>query len=333
LHPSSRSVTLAGLELFADASAAELSELQDSLERVEVDADDALVREGEPGDCFLLVVQGEATVTRDGLPVGRVGPGSIVGELALLRGGLRTATVTATTPVIGLAGDAESFGLLTETAGVRERFGRTAAQRLAASVQPVPATLQDGTAVQLRPVLPADRARLTAAFDGDFSADSQRKRFFSPGRPSAALISYLVDVDYVDHFAWVVLLAGPDEAGKGVASARYIRLADDPDTAEIAFGVVDAYQGRGLGRLLLGALGAAAPVGDVLRFRASVLADNAPMRKLLDRPNSHWTREEPGVVATVLDAPALRDLIDPATAAALEAEAQAIVAAAHLALA
>jgi RimJ/RimL family protein N-acetyltransferase len=103
--------------------------------------------------------------------------------------------------------------------------------------------------------------------------------------------------------------------------------------AEIAFGVTDDYQGRGLGNFLLGALGAAAPVGGVKRFRASVLADNAPMRAVLDRVGAHWSFEEPGVVAATIDVADVHDLVPPETAAALRHAAHEIVTAASLALA
>jgi RimJ/RimL family protein N-acetyltransferase len=215
--------------------------------------------------------------------------------------------------------------------GVRERFGRTAGQRLIASALPVRTTL-GATPIEIRPIAPADRRRFEEALDKHFSLESHRKRFFSPGRPSAAMLSYLVDVDYVDHFAWVVL-AEEDGEQRGIASARFIRLHDDPDTAEIAFGVTDDYQGRGLGKLLLGALAVAAPIAGVRRFRASVLAENAPMRALLDRAGARWTFDEPGVVGTTFDVAAVTGLLDSDLAAALAISAREIVAAASLALA
>jgi RimJ/RimL family protein N-acetyltransferase len=200
-----------------------------------------------------------------------------------------------------------------------------------ASARPVPVALEDGTTLQVRPILPADRPTFEEALDKHFSLESHRKRFFSPGQLSPSLVSYLVDVDYVDHFAWVVL-GEEDGELRGVASTRYIRLRDDPETAEIALGVTDDYQGRGVGRLLLGALGAAAPVGGVRRFRASVLAENRPMRALLDRVGAHWTFEEPGVVGTTVDVADVHDLIPEATVAALQEAAREIVTAASLAL-
>ena len=325
-------MALADLELFADVGPDELAALEARLTRVEVGAGETLLREGEPGDCFLLIVDGEASVTRDGTQVGVAGRGSIVGEQAVLRNHRRNATVTADVPLVALTGGVEELAALADAPGVRERFGRIAGQRLVAAAKPVLATLADGTPLQVRPVLPADRPRLEDALDKHFSQESHRKRFFSAGKLPASLITYLVDVDYVDHFAWVVLT---EEHGalRGVASTRYIRLKEDPEMAEIAFGVTDDYQGRGLGHFLLGALGAAAPVGGISRFRASVLAENAPMRAVLDRVGAHWRFEEPGVVATTIEVADVHDLIPPETAEALQAAARDIVTAASLALA
>lgn len=58
-----------------------------------------LVREGEPGDALFIILEGEAAVHHDGAEVARVGPGSYFGELAILDGAPRSATVVAATDV------------------------------------------------------------------------------------------------------------------------------------------------------------------------------------------------------------------------------------------
>ena len=58
-----------------------------------------LVREGEPGDALFIILEGEAAVNHDGEEVARVGPGSYFGELAILDGAPRSATVVAATDV------------------------------------------------------------------------------------------------------------------------------------------------------------------------------------------------------------------------------------------
>lgn len=60
---------------------------------------DVLVRQGEPGDSLFLLLDGILSVTVDERPLAQLGPGAVVGERAVLEGGLRTSTLTAITPV------------------------------------------------------------------------------------------------------------------------------------------------------------------------------------------------------------------------------------------
>src|SRR5919106_1038098 len=251
---------LFGLELFAGSDERELAALASMLLPVDVPAGELLARQGEVARSFLLVISGEAAVLRDDgsgeRQVGAVGSGSILGELSVLRAAARSATVTATRPLTGYSGDAHAFMTLLDIPGVANRVARTARQRLAANTRPVAVTLRDGARLWIRPLLPTDRGKLADAQPG-FSRESHYRRFFSAPPLTDKVIEYLIDVDYVDHFAWAALAA--DEPGQpGVATARYIRERGGPDTAEVAFSVVDDYQGRGLGTFLYGALGVAA---------------------------------------------------------------------------
>src|SRR5690606_5870105 len=103
---------------------------------------------------------------------------------------------------------------------------------------------------------------------------SRYRRFFTAmDRLSDRQLAFFTEVDYHDHFAWVALAV--DEPGQpGIAVARYIRLADDPEAADIALAVLDEYQGRGLGGLLLEALVEVALANGIRRFVGHVLADN-----------------------------------------------------------
>jgi CRP-like cAMP-binding protein len=323
---------LSRLELFRGSEQSQLSALAPSLMSVDAQPGEVIARQGEVAHSFLLVVAGEAVVTRDDgdgeRQVGAVGPGSIVGELSVLRAAPRSATVIARGPLTGYAGDERAFMTLLQVPGVAERIARTARQRLAANTRPVEVTLRDGTRLWIRPVLPTDRGKLADTQPG-FSRESHYRRFFSAPPLSNKVIEYLIDVDYVDHFAWAVLAA--DEAG--VASARYIRERDAPDTAEVAFAVIDDYQGRGLGTLLLGALTVAARENGVRRFRARLLSDNAAMRAVLRRAGARMDFAEPGVLETVVDVPAFGEgLPDLATANALRDTTRDVVVAADLAL-
>lgn len=66
---------------------------------VEFEPDTPLVTEGEDGDAFYLLLDGQAEVTRGGAVLSRLGPGDFFGEISLVDGRPRTATVTATGPV------------------------------------------------------------------------------------------------------------------------------------------------------------------------------------------------------------------------------------------
>jgi CRP-like cAMP-binding protein len=60
---------------------------------------DDLVRQGEPGDRFIIVVSGRARVERDGRTLRELSPGDFLGEISLVDGGPRTATVRALEPI------------------------------------------------------------------------------------------------------------------------------------------------------------------------------------------------------------------------------------------
>jgi protein lysine acetyltransferase len=168
--------------------------------------------------------------------------------------------------------------------------------------------MRDGTDLYLRPVLPGDSERTTNG-PVEFSSETLYRRFQTPRTPTKSLMTYLFEVDYVHHFVWVVT-DGPE--GPVVADARFVRDEDDPSVAEVAFIVGDDYQGRGIGTFLMGALAIAAKYIGVQRFTARVLAENYPMRAILDRVGAEWHRDEPGVVTTEVGVPDPRELHVPA---------------------
>jgi RimJ/RimL family protein N-acetyltransferase len=155
--------------------------------------------------------------------------------------------------------------------------------------------LWDGTRLRLRPIRPDDAPRLVEHY-ARLSAHSAYRRFFSVMRrlpPDWA--RFLAEVDYRRRLALVVE-RGPREAPELIAVARY-EPTDRPDTAEVAFVVMDGWQGKGIGTALLGDLLAAAEARGVRRFRAWVLADNPRMLDLLDRFTDVQGRKlESGVV-------------------------------------
>jgi len=76
---------------------------------LEAAAGDVLIREGDRGDLFYVIVEGEVEITRAGTLVSEQGPGAYVGEIALLRDVPRTASVIAKTPLRLLALEREPF--------------------------------------------------------------------------------------------------------------------------------------------------------------------------------------------------------------------------------
>lgn len=159
---------------------------------------------------------------------------------------------------------------------------------------PVTVTLRDGTRVVVRPIAPEDRQLLLDGFDR--LSDASRYRRFLTAMPSLneAAVQYLTDVDHRDHEALLAI----GEAGEGLGVARYVREADDPAAAEAAVTVVDDWQGRGVGTLLLHALADRARAEGVRTFTALLLADNDDMLGLFEHLGPvRLTDREPGTVA------------------------------------
>jgi GNAT superfamily N-acetyltransferase len=160
--------------------------------------------------------------------------------------------------------------------------------------------LGDGTRVKIRPVTPDDKERFLDGFKR-LSPESRYRRFMAPiDELTPELLARFTEVDYVDHFAYVALLADdPGELGIGVS--RYARLAGEPEVAEAAVTVVDEYQGRGLGTLLLQALGAVALANGVRGFRGYALAENRPMLEVLEQMGARVEFDSPGVYRLEVD--------------------------------
>ncbi|WP_142282188.1 GNAT family N-acetyltransferase [Mycobacterium sp. IEC1808] len=296
-----RAEELATMDIFEGCTTEDLVPLAARLQPLRAAAGQVLMQQGEQAVSFLLISTGTAEIKRvdsDGtVNAGHVTPGTIVGEIALLRSIPRIATVTTAEPLTGWIGDNDAFTWMVHLPGVMPRLLRTVRQRLAAFITPIPIEVRDGTRLMLRPVLPGDDER-TVHGHIQFSSETLYRRFMTARMPTPALLHYLSEVDYVDHFVWVVT-----DGDNPVADARFVRDESDPTTAEIAFTVADAYQGRGIGSFLISALSIAARVDGVERFSARMLSDNGPMRAIMDHYGAVWEREDVGVITTVIDVP------------------------------
>jgi GNAT superfamily N-acetyltransferase len=138
------------------------------------------------------------------------------------------------------------------------------------------AVLRDGTAVCLRAIRPDDKARLQVAF-AHLSPRAVYQRFFHRvNELTAEDLRRLTEVDFRDHVCMVLTVgAGSDE--RLVALGQYVRVVSGGDSAEVAFTVIDDYQGRGAATLLLRELVAIARGRGVRRLLALVLNDNRQM--------------------------------------------------------
>jgi CRP/FNR family transcriptional regulator, cyclic AMP receptor protein len=92
--------SLKQIPMFAACTKAELERVTLLANPVDIAAGEILTREGRSGGEFMVIVEGRATVTRSGAAVRTLGPGDWVGEIALLDGGPRTATVVADTAMV-----------------------------------------------------------------------------------------------------------------------------------------------------------------------------------------------------------------------------------------
>ena len=100
---------LTKVPLFAGLNKKQLQLIAKSSDEVSLAAGDVLVDQGQTGREAFLLLAGQVTVKRNGRKVATLGPGAIVGELALLDHGPRTATVTADTDISVLVVDRRNF--------------------------------------------------------------------------------------------------------------------------------------------------------------------------------------------------------------------------------
>jgi acetyl coenzyme A synthetase (ADP forming)-like protein len=135
--------------------------------------------------------------------------------------------------------------------------------------------LRDGTIAQIRLARPEDRDALRTFF-GHLSPESRRRRFFAMVTPGPELIASLSD-NSNPRRALTFVVSRTSETGFAIiATGSY--YAKDDQTAEVAFTVADASQGKGLGTLLLERLALMAVRNGFIRFCAVTHADNRAMR-------------------------------------------------------
>ena len=142
-----------------------------------------------------------------------------------------------------------------------------------------PVVLRDGSHVRVRQGHRSDKELLRRGFER-LSPESRYRRFLaSMPELSEAMVRYLVEVDHHDHEAIIAL---DEEAGEGIGVVRYFRITGRRDTAEFAVTVIDDWQRRGLGTLLLEVISARAREEGITTFTALMLASNQEMMEVLN---------------------------------------------------
>src|SRR5262245_25379705 len=121
-------VRLKDVPFFSSMSEPDLAAIAKETEELSVAAGTVLAREGDLGDEFFVIKSGTAEVTHGGAPVDELGAGDFFGEIALIREERRTATVTATSPMVLVVMTGSSFRSLDRSAPeVRERVSKALA--------------------------------------------------------------------------------------------------------------------------------------------------------------------------------------------------------------
>jgi RimJ/RimL family protein N-acetyltransferase len=162
-------------------------------------------------------------------------------------------------------------------------------------------SLRDGSTLRVRPIEARDKDVLQRGVER-LSPDSRYKRFLSAApRLSKSQLRYLTEVDHHDHEALVAMTEEGDPAGV----ARYVRLADEPEAAEVAVAVNDDWHGRGVATGLLKLLAERAQDEGIARFTATALASNHAIIDLLeDLGPAQVTPAANGIVEMRIDLPA-----------------------------
>jgi RimJ/RimL family protein N-acetyltransferase len=157
-------------------------------------------------------------------------------------------------------------------------------------------TLRDGRRVEIRALRADDRAVFLAAV-ARTSSQSLYRRFFGAKRSfTEEEQTFFLAVDFVRHVALVAVI---EEEGRGVivAGGRYVAI--EAEKAELAFVVIDQYQGQGIGTLLLRHLAAIAKRLGIKELVAELLPENRSMLKVFEKSGFAMVTKRDGQVVHV----------------------------------
>ena len=160
--------------------------------------------------------------------------------------------------------------------------------------------LNDGTPICLRAIRPSDEARIREGI-ASMSPHSRYLRFFSPAPAmSDAVVERLAGVDGHDHIGWGAIRADcPGEPAIGAVHA--VRHEGGSRAGEYSVAVLDAFQGKGLARMLTAALLIQCLAEDLTMLDVHMLSENDAARRLVKSLRATWKSESAGVAEYVLN--------------------------------
>lgn len=130
-------VDLADIGIFSELSKRELKAISRLMTELDIKDGATLTRQGEPGREFMIITSGTAKVVIDGETVAHLGPGDFLGELAVISGTKRTATVVATSEMcVEILNRREFMALLDESASLGRKILVGAVKRLQMNERP-----------------------------------------------------------------------------------------------------------------------------------------------------------------------------------------------------
>src|SRR5882757_8751456 len=154
-------------------------------------------------------------------------------------------------------------------------------------------TLRNGRSIEIRAQRPQDRKDLEAAI-ALMSDESLYRRFFiAKHHFSEKEVEYFLNIDFVNHVALVVV-AHKNSKQAIVGAGRYVLV--EPGTAEVAFGVVDEYQGQGIGAALMRNLASIAGQAGLNKLIAEVLVSNGAMLRVFEKSGLQMNSKREGAV-------------------------------------
>jgi acetate---CoA ligase (ADP-forming) len=160
------------------------------------------------------------------------------------------------------------------------------------------AVLRDGSAVSLKIATAADHDAVRRFFH-ELSPESRRRRFFAIAEPSDALIARLCDASDPAQTVTLLAMRHTGDEVRPIAVGSYIAVGSG--AAEVAFAVSDAFQGKGLGTLLLERLAATAACHGLRRFEATTLPENAAMLEVFHESGFEIrSKTDAGTIAVML---------------------------------